>query len=340
MDLITPSGSDGKMLRVSSKCVLFNDIEDLEVENLSCIVGHPNLSKHIDIIDPMLNAKSAKEFLREIEAVESPSLSYSNKQNYGSTRFNVRANQSKFDDDIEPFDNLEEDKDTKDESNDDFDLYQFRNVRLEQNERISLPIFDMHVPYKDVYHCKINPKERANESEKRSKSDYGECVITSEVWHSVEFENKSGHTLTTAPVLITRDNHQFICQETLSFTLKNSSVFIHLTKAPGIRVTHDEKSYTVASAKVTTIKISGRNYVKEQSDGIITVTNTIQESVRVVVKIQLHGSLSNYSTKPSVDVIQQEKTLIDEVHDIRWDIQLEPRQTKEIKYSRLFHRSA
>ena len=56
----------------------------------------------------------------------------------------------------------------------------------------------------------------------------------------MEFDNQSGHTSTTTPVLITQDNQRFICQEILNFTLTNNPVFIHLNKISGICVTHDE----------------------------------------------------------------------------------------------------
>ncbi len=141
-------------------------------------------------------------------------------------------------------------------------------------------------------------------------------------------------------MLITRDNHQFICQENLTFALSNSPVFIHLTKAPGIRVTHEEKPSNVSQlANASSVKIFDHDYVKEQWNGTITITNVIQESVTVVVKIELHGNISNYSMQPKVDAIQQGNFVVNQLHDIRWDVQLESQQTKEIKYSRIFHRS-
>jgi hypothetical protein len=87
------------------------------------------------------------------------------------------------------------------------------------------------------------------------------------------------------------------------------------------------------------VKSFDQHYVKEQWDGTIKVSNGIQESITVVLKIQLHGSIFDYSTEPKVDAIQQGNFLVNQLHDIRWDIQLDPQQTQEIKYSRAFHRS-
>lgn len=141
-------------------------------------------------------------------------------------------------------------------------------------------------------------------------------------------------------MLITRDNQQFICQEDLNFTLRNNPVFIHLTKTPGIRVTHDEKSSeTNQSVQESSVKLFEKDYIKEQWSGTITVTNALQESVTVALKIQLHGNISNYSIPPKVDQLQQGDFSINQVHSLRWDVQLEPQQTKVVKYHRIFHRS-
>jgi hypothetical protein len=149
---------------------MLNDIEDIEINNLSCIVGHPNLSTYTKIIDPIFSKKSAVEFLDELNRCDSSfsSSSFQSHQ-YTSNRFNLQMNTSKY-----------AMVSSDDDTNDDFYLYKFQHVLLEKNERLSLPIFDMQVPYKDVYHCKIDPENQPND-EKKSKSDYGEYIITAEV---------------------------------------------------------------------------------------------------------------------------------------------------------------
>lgn len=125
----------------------------------------------------------------------------------------------------------------------------------------------------------------------------------------------------------------------MNFTLKNHSVFIHLTKTPGIRVTHAEKpSEDNQSARESPVKIFEKDYVKEQWNGTIIVTNGVQESVTVALKIQLHGNVSDYSIPPKTENLQQGDFLINQVHQIRWDVELEPQQTKVVKYQRVFHR--
>ena len=65
-------------------------------------------------------------------------------------------------------------------TNDDFHLYKFHDIMLEQNEKLSLPVFDIELPYKDIYHCKISSDHQSIKTE-NSKPGYGEHMVTAEV---------------------------------------------------------------------------------------------------------------------------------------------------------------
>jgi hypothetical protein len=54
------------------------------------------------------------------------------------------------------------------------------------------------------------------------------------------------------------------------------------------------------------MKIFDQDYVKEQWDRSITVTNGTNESVIMVLQIQLYGNLP-----------------VNQLHDVRWDVQLQ-----------------
>ena len=153
--------------------------------------------------------------------------------------------------------------------------------------------------------------------------------------HSVKFNNESGHTLTTAPVLITENNQRFIGRDTLNFTLENNSVLIHLHKVFQICVTHDEKC---PDATQSPVKIFDINYLREQWNGTITAINATEKTVKLSIKIQLYGNISKYSIPPKVDTVVQGTLLVNQWHHLRWDIKLEPQQTKVIQYCRCFHR--
>lgn len=170
-----------KILRLSMKCVVINDLEDIQIENFSCIVGHPNLSKMINVIDPLLTTTTAKQFLKQLKSVENSSTSITT-QKYVGNRFNVHMDTSNY----ELLSSDDDDHNQGNNTNDDFYLYKFQKIRLEQNEKISLPIFDMQVPYKDVYHCQIDPRKQFNDGNK-SGIDTTNLTITAEVRSSIIF---------------------------------------------------------------------------------------------------------------------------------------------------------
>ena len=49
------------------------------------------------------------------------------------------------------------------------------------------------------------------------------------------------------------------------------------------------------------------DYAKEQWNGTITAINATQKTVRLILKVHLHGNISKYSIPPKVDTIQQGK---------------------------------
>jgi hypothetical protein len=138
-------------------------------------------------------------------------------------------------------------------------------------------------------------------------------------------------------VTITQDNEQFICQESLPFTLKNNSTLIQLTKAPGVRVTYEEKGANVHSTDPHVVKILKHEYVKEEWNGRLTVFNSKDESVIVVIEIRLLGEVSNYSVPPKTNTVQHGQDVVNKQHDIKWNIRLESQQRQEINYCRFFN---
>ncbi|CAF0975626.1 unnamed protein product, partial [Didymodactylos carnosus] len=105
-----------------------------------------------------------------------------------------------------------------------------------------------------------------------------------------------------------------------------------------IQVTFDEKVNRAASVSGSRLSMLKVNYIKEILDGIITVINYKFEPVTVVIKIQLHGQLSNFSLKPKIDAVKSGPVIANAMHDLRWEVQVDPQQTLDIKYSRTFNR--
>lgn len=158
--LLSSTDPSQRRLRLSSKAVILNDIENLTVDKLYCIVGFPNISKFASVIDPMLSGKTSKEFLdhlRQCESGHNPSY-------HGFRGQSIMSNSIMTQQMMQPisFDNNLPDDTLQDKQIDDLHLYEFENISLEKKERLMLPIFDIETNYKDVYHCKIDAIQYGN----------------------------------------------------------------------------------------------------------------------------------------------------------------------------------
>ncbi len=155
MVLLSSKDPSVKKLRLSSKAVILNDIEHINAENLFCIVGFPNISKFASVIDPIISGANVQEFLDQLKRCEAGS-SGSHYYNNQSVMLNSIMTQQQMVMPMSSSDNYGPDNTQQDTNTDDLHLYEFKNVLLQKKERLMLPIFDIEIAYKDVYHCKIN----------------------------------------------------------------------------------------------------------------------------------------------------------------------------------------
>lgn len=151
--VILPSTeSSGKRLRLSSKAVILNDIENMHVDNLFCIVGFPNISKFASVRDPIIDGNDVRTFLDQLKQAETSG----NAAAFGgaSLMSNSLMMQQVMRPPMVPSTDIS-DASQVDNDGDDLHLYEFKNVLLQKKERLIVPIFDIELPYKDVYHCEI-----------------------------------------------------------------------------------------------------------------------------------------------------------------------------------------
>jgi hypothetical protein len=157
------------------------------------------------------------------------------------------------------------------------------------------------------------------------------------VWHSVKFDNTTNFVLTTAPVLITKgqQEQQFIGQDILPYTSKGSTTFVNLTKALDVRVQLDEKVSNTASTQFTLFK---QKYRCDQIEGTFSVMNYKSEEVVVVINTSLLGKTSHYSVPPKTDVVKAIEMAANQRHDVVWEVNVKPKQTMEVRYTRAYNR--
>ncbi|CAF0882267.1 unnamed protein product [Adineta steineri] len=326
--LLNSNDPSTKRLRLSSKAVILNDIENMTVDNLFCIVGFPNISKFASVIDPIISGDDVKTFLNSLTQCET---THSRGHGHSIMSNSIMTQQMA----MPPMSsNISIPDDTSQDVNvDDLHLYEFKNILLQKKERLMLPIFDIEIPYKDIYHCKINSLQS-----EYMHSGYGEKKPFEEVWHSVEFENITNFVLTTAPIVITKgeQEQQFIGQDTLTYTSKGLTAFVNLTKALDVQIQAEENVVNTNPKRFT---FRRTNYQADTIEGKISVVNYKTETIVVVINLSLTGKITNHSVAPKKDVMKTNENTVNEQHDIRWEINVKPKQTLDITYNKIYNRS-
>jgi len=181
--LLSSNDPSVKKLRLSSKAVILNDIENMNVDNLFCIVGFPNISKFASVIDPIISGDNVKTFLDQLTQCEAngTGVHYNN----ANIMSNLIMTQQMYMPPILPSNNSGPDDTQQDANVDDLHLYEFKNVLLQKKERLMLPIFDIEIPYKDVYHCKIDSLQSASyHSGNDEKKQFEEVKFTRTISYS------------------------------------------------------------------------------------------------------------------------------------------------------------
>jgi hypothetical protein len=104
-------------------------------------------------------------------------------------------------------------------ANSDLIYYRFKNVSVNQNNRIALPVFEHSVQYSDVYHCKL--MENDHKAEEVPK-----------VWHAIKLRNATDIPWTSGPVTVFEQGN-FVAQTSMTRNPVGADALIDVAEALG-----------------------------------------------------------------------------------------------------------
>ncbi|CAF1618875.1 unnamed protein product, partial [Didymodactylos carnosus] len=134
-----------KQCYLQAKTIILNDIENLQIEQLSCLVGYSNITKFSHLTDPLIGQQTVDTFIHQL------------KPNYSARQHVLESNSNKISNRSQMLVKAEQQDGGDDNNHNDLFLYNFKNILLMKNERLVLPIFNLELQYKDVYQCQIKP---------------------------------------------------------------------------------------------------------------------------------------------------------------------------------------
>jgi len=317
-----------KILKISAKAVILNDVEGIVAENVSCVAGFPNIT-FSNVKDPLTNVDTITQFVNSLSSVTSGKEQA--RANRGA-RGNVLVQQQVMYNAAYTGPGVtasDENSSAEPTSNSDLHFYNFTNVTLPRGERIYLPIFAMETKYCDVYHCDI---DNANQNYYYNSPPTGQQQPYEDVWHAIQIHNTSKHVWTTAPATVFGEDGNFLAQDTLTYTQIGSSSMINLTKALDVKVSFEGATAIEQNKGVT--YVLDHKYQKDTVKSQIIATNLKKEEVTVVIKVSTTGVLSKSNLPPTANVEEINYDVANPKRKLTWEVKIEPGKTVKINYER------
>ncbi len=177
------------------------------------------------------------------------------------------------------------------------DLFVFtvKGVSLRKGERMSLPVAEYTLKYRDIYTLFIpigagTPKSEVFTSEPQS------LTTTPKLAHKVRLENTTEHPFTTAPILLFSGDTP-MAQETITYTPRKGGVDIPISTAVNIPVKRTDREVKRTERALTR---SGVDYTLIEMEGTVTLTNYTDKAVDLEVTRLVQGEVQ--STSPEAEV--------------------------------------
>ncbi len=226
------------------------------------------------------------------------------------------------------------------------DLYVFtvRHLSLKKGERMTLPVVEYSIPYRDVYTLDVGfapPAELASYYDNDQQTRMAALMNAPKVMHKIRLTNTSTQPLTTAPALILNGS-QVLAQGLMTYASPGGNADVDLTSAMDIRVSRsDVETKRTPNAETW----QGDQYGRADLNGKISLCNYRKDAVEVEVTRHLPG-LVDAATGGTVvrNSIFDDTTYapargypdwwqhFNGVSSITWTTKLEPRKDVDLTY--------
>lgn len=311
--------TDPERLTLTARCVVVNDLEDVQNLGLRMVTGFPNLP-FLGQIDPihlgapvsgLIQAGGGGSFGRR----EGQMMQFAN-------RADLAAEASFSGIDMEG---------VKGFAAEDLFMYPLTGVTLKQGERMYRQLFQatsgyQHVHTLDAASLTDHLGNRPGNDGRPVDRTFGQV----DVWHELKFSNKAGLPLTTGPATVTSGN-DVVGQDTLTYTSKEQDARVKISKAMDVAARQSEEE-----------KGRERGFIKDQYNnprydrvtvaGKIELVNRKDKPVKLEARKLVYGEVTMSEGGQSV----KEPGSLWEVNPastMKWNLDLAPGETKTVTYA-------
>jgi hypothetical protein len=184
--------------------------------------------------------------------------------------------------------------------NEDLFLFTVKNVTLKKGQRLSLPVVEDKMKYKDLYTLNLPfsppPEVRGNLTIDQ-QTEIARLLNSPRPVHKIRLTNAGSVPLTTAPALIIQDE-QVLSQGMMTYTPPGATVDVEIGKSVDVQVVRSE---TEISRTPNALRANGESYMDVSLTGSIKLTNYRKEAIEIEVTREVLGRPKSASDNGRID---------------------------------------
>ena len=224
---------------------------------------------------------------------------------------------------------------------------------LERDARLSLSVAKGTADYERSMECTIPIFANVEQSRNNPQDAPFKKGEVSEVWEVLRFNNPFDFPMTTAPASVSA-NGRFLGQNSSFWTASGAELTVPITRAMSVQVISDEEEHEgsiepweVTNPSGTVVQntenrptlyrfgSAGTSYRKQVIDATLTVKNLRSEEMKIAVTRQIMGeNLVPSEYAPEIKIlVDRVSSNVNRTHELKWELTLEPGETRKIEYS-------
>lgn len=234
-------------------------------------------------------------------------------------------------------------------------IFTVKNLSLEKGQRMTLPVAEYTMKYKDIYALELPfapPADVRAGFGNEQQAEVARLLMSPKAQHKIRLTNTSNAPLTTAPALLVKDD-RVLAQAMMTYTSPGASVDIDLTKAIDIQVSKSEQE---TSRTPNALRWNGDWYARVELKGSVKLTSYRRENSEVEVTRYLLGNAigaSNGGQIEKLNVLENDRYIplgeypmwwrwyswpswwhqLNGIGRVTWRVTLEPGKSLDLSYN-------
>jgi hypothetical protein len=310
--------------RLTFRAEIANDAEDLEDARINFVVGVPNFRYAGKGESPLVSTMNVDQILGWLAAGDyRPPAPVAQVMSNRAVSYSIDA---EMDDAFTP---MPVNTAAEGSSLEDLYFYNLENISLPKGGRAYYHILTTDVPVAHIYESEV-PSNQLNRSfyARANETD----PVFYDVIHKLKLKNVTDQPLTTGPAFVSSivdGTSQPVSQDQLKYTPPEGEVFIKITQAPDIRVSHQEEEVEVQTNAKRKRRVS---YDLVTVQGTVHVKNFRNKTVDLNVRRLIHGNLVSsdvdWLKAPVVDFSDN----LNDKTNVCWELNLESGEEVTVQY--------